>query len=241
MADTLFISDLHLSAERPATVALLLRFLTEVAAEADRLYILGDLFDVWLGDDDCSQPIPEVTAALANLSAGGTKLYLMHGNRDFLIGEQFCRAAGCELLPDPTIIDLAGEATLLMHGDLLCTHDSTYQQTRTMLRSDEFIQEFLAKPLSERALFASDARHKSDAATAMLEDTVMDVDSATVAEQMLKYQTRVLIHGHTHRPALHEFMLNREPATRIVLDEWHEDGGSYLCANEQGLQTHKFI
>jgi UDP-2,3-diacylglucosamine hydrolase len=240
MSDSIFISDLHLSAERPATVTLFLRFLTEVAAGADQLYILGDLFDVWLGDDDRSPPIPEVTSALANLSAGGTRLYLMHGNRDFLIGKQFCSRTGCELLPDPTTIELTGESVLLMHGDLLCTNDHSYQQTRKKLRSEGFIQEFLSKPLADRAQFAVEARLKSDETTAMLADGVMDVDLDAVEEQMLEWQATLLIHGHTHRPATHEFLLKGKPVTRIVLAEWHEDGGSYLCANEQGLSTHSF-
>jgi UDP-2,3-diacylglucosamine hydrolase len=240
MSDSIFISDLHLTAERPATVALFLRFLTEIAVGAERLYILGDLFDVWLGDDDRSPPIPEVTSGLANLTTGGTRLYLMHGNRDFLIGKQFCQRTGCELLPDPTSIELAGESVLLMHGDTLCTNDHSYQKARKQLRSEEFIQEFLAKPLAERKQFASEARLKSDAATSLLSEPVMDVDSGAVSEQMLQHEARVLIHGHTHRPDTHEFLLEGQPSTRIVLAEWHEDGGSYLCANEQGLNTQQF-
>ncbi len=240
MSDSLFISDLHLSVERPATVALLLRFLTEIAAGADRLYILGDLFDVWLGDDDRSPPIPEVTAAMANLTAGGTRLYLMHGNRDFLIGKQFCLRTGCELLPDPTVIELAGENILLMHGDLLCTNDHTYQQARNEMRSEEFSQEFLAKPLDERALFATEARRKSDATTATLSEEIMDVDQGAVIERMLEHGVRILIHGHTHHLETHEFLLEGELAARYVLGDWHEDRGSYLCANEQGLHTNQF-
>jgi UDP-2,3-diacylglucosamine hydrolase len=240
MSDSLFISDLHLSAERPATLRLFLRFLTEIAASADRLYILGDLFDVWLGDDDQSPPIPEVIAALNDLAAGGTEIYLLHGNRDFLIGEQFCRQSGCKLLPDPTVIELAGEPLLLMHGDLLCSNDHAYQEARRHLRSEEFCREFLAKPLAERALFAAEARRKSDATTATLAEETMDVDEDAVMQQMLHHGASVLIHGHTHRPESHEFLLQGEPAVRIVLDEWHDDGGSYLCVNEQGLHTNQF-
>ncbi len=241
MSDSLFISDLHLSAERPATLQLFLRFLTEIAASADRLYILGDLFDVWLGDDDQSPPIPEVIAALHDLSAGSTEIYLMHGNRDFLIGEQFCRQTGCKLLPDPTVIELAGEPLLLMHGDLLCSSDHAYQQTREQLRSEEFCREFLARPLAERALFAAEARRKSDATTATLDAEIMDVDQGTVTEQMLKHGANVLIHGHIHRPESHEFLLEGEPAVRIVLDEWHDDAGSYLCVNAEGIHTHPVL
>jgi UDP-2,3-diacylglucosamine hydrolase len=240
MADTLFISDLHLSAQRPATVALFLRFLEEVATGAEGLYILGDLFDVWLGDDDQTPPIPQIRTALANLAAQRTPLFVMRGNRDFLIGEQFCRDSGCTLLPDPSVIDLAGTPTLLMHGDLLCTDDLGYQQARLQLQSEEFVSDFLSKPLAERAVLAEEYRRQSNEATSLLAEEMMDVNENAVADHMRQQGVRQLIHGHTHRPADHEFALDGEPARRMVLAEWHQDRGAYLRAANGRIESCPF-
>jgi UDP-2,3-diacylglucosamine hydrolase len=240
MADTLFISDLHLSAQRPATVTLFLTFLEQVASGAEALYILGDLFDVWLGDDDRTAPIPQIQAALANLVAQGTPLFLMHGNRDYLIGEDFCRDTGCILLPDPTVIDVAGRATLLTHGDLLCSDDLAYQEARRYLRSEAFISGFLSKPLAERSALAAEYRRQSGEVTALLPEEIMDVNADAVADSMRQHDVRQLIHGHTHRPADHEFTLDGEPARRMVLAEWHEDRGAYLRADNGGIESRPF-
>jgi UDP-2,3-diacylglucosamine hydrolase len=239
-SDILFISDLHLSAQRPATVSLFLKFLEQVAGNAARLYILGDLFDVWLGDDDRTEPIPQIQTALANLTARSTRLFLMHGNRDFLMGEQFCRDTGCELLPDPTLIDLGGTPTLLMHGDLLCSDDLAYQQARGQLRDPAFISEFLSKPLPERAGLAAEYRKQSGEATSLLPEQIMDVNMQTVAATMRRHKVRQLIHGHTHRPATHEFTLDGDPARRMVLAEWHEQRGQYLRADSSGIESCGF-
>jgi UDP-2,3-diacylglucosamine hydrolase len=240
MADTLFISDLHLAAQRPATVTLFLKFLEQVAGGAEALYILGDLFDVWLGDDDRTVPIPQVQAALANLAAQGTPLFLMHGNRDYLIGEDFCRETGCSLLPDPTVIEVAGRATLLTHGDLLCSDDLAYQQARRYLRSEAFISEFLSKTLAERSALAAEYRRQSGNVTSHLPEEIMDVNADTVADTMRQHNVRQLIHGHTHRPAEHEFALDGEPARRMVLAEWREDRGTYLRADNDKIEFCAF-
>ncbi len=240
MSQILFVSDLHLSKERPATVALFLRFLEEIATGADRFYILGDLFDVWLGDDDETPPIPDVQFALARLTASGTRVFLMHGNRDFLIGERFCGITGCQLIPDPTIIDLNGAPALLMHGDLLCTDDQNYQQARKMLRNEQIIADFLAKSLQERALFAGEIRKQSGETTSLLPEAIMDVNQDEVKEQMRKHGVSLLIHGHTHRAATHELELDGKTVQRIVLAEWHEEQGHYLRVDEQGLANGRF-
>ena len=240
MSRILFISDLHLSQERPATVALFLRFLEEVATGAEQLYILGDLFDVWLGDDDETPPIPDIQFALARLTASGTQVFLMHGNRDFLIGERFCSITGCQLIPDPTIIDLNGEPALLMHGDLLCTDDQNYQQARKMLRNEQIIADFLAKSLEERALFAGQIRKQSGETISLLPEDIMDVNGDEVMEQMRQHGVRLLIHGHTHRAASHELELDGEAAKRIVLAEWHEASGQYLRMDERGVENCPF-
>jgi UDP-2,3-diacylglucosamine hydrolase len=236
MTETLFISDLHLSREHPATLALALRFFDQVASRADRLYILGDLFDVWLGDDDITPPIPEFSAALVRLSEQGTHVYLMHGNRDFLLGEKFCQATGCTLLPDPSVIELEGERALLMHGDLLCTDDHGYQEARQKLRSPETIAYLLSRSLAERAAMAADMRRRSGEATSLLAEEIMDVNETAVREQLLQHHARLLIHGHTHRPAIHTFELEEKPARRIVLAEWTDEGGSYLRVGAGGLE-----
>ncbi len=228
MAENLFISDLHLSGERPATVALALRFFEQVASRADRLYILGDLFDAWLGDDDATPPIPEVAAGLARLKEQGTQVFLMHGNRDFLLGDAFCRTTGCTLLPDPSVIQLVGEPVLLMHGDLLCIDDHGYQEARRKLRNPETVAYILSRSLAERAAMAADMRRRSGEATSLLPEDIMDVNETAVREAMLQHHVRLLIHGHTHRPAIHTFELEGKPAQRIVLAEWTEQGGSYL-------------
>jgi UDP-2,3-diacylglucosamine hydrolase len=240
MSQILFISDLHLSKERPATVALFLRFLEEIASGAERLYILGDLFDVWLGDDDESSPIPDIQFALARLTASGTRVLLMHGNRDFLIGERFCEITGCELIPDPTLLELNGKPALLVHGDLLCTDDVNYQQARKMLRNEQIIADFLAKSLQERALFAGEIRKQSGETTSLLAEDIMDVNRDEVEEQMRRHGVELLIHGHTHRAATHELELDGRAAKRVVLADWHEEQGHYLRVDDQGLTECRF-
>ncbi|MES9868283.1 MAG: UDP-2,3-diacylglucosamine diphosphatase [Sedimenticola sp.] len=235
MADTLLISDLHLSGERPETVALFLRFLEERAAGSRDLYILGDLFDAWIGDDDRAEPIPGILDALKRLSASGTALHLMHGNRDFLIGDAFAEYTGCNLLEDPAIVTLAGQPTLLMHGDLLCTDDLEYQQARKFLRSPAFIDDMLSKSLEERAAVAAEYRRRSREVVSRNPAEIMDVNQQTVADYLREHDVRVMIHGHTHRPGIHDFRLDGETARRYVLDQWHRDRGEYLRVTEDRI------
>jgi len=236
---TLFISDLHLAPDRPATVERLLGLLRKRAREAQALYILGDLFDAWIGDDDDQPPYPEIRAALRGLTASGTGCYLMHGNRDFLIGRAFARATGCKLLTDPTPVDLVGTPTLLMHGDLLCTDDVPYQKFRRRIRNPVVRRLFLWKSLPKRRAVADDYRRKSGVAIAEKTPTIMDVNQRTVEEYMRRFAARRLIHGHTHRPADHSFTLDGNPVTRLVLAEWHPDRGEVLAVSEHGWKREE--
>lgn len=227
---TLFISDLHLSAERPHIGALFSDFVRTEARTADALYILGDLFEYWIGDDVLAHKEYATTVqALHALSAAGVPVYLMHGNRDFLIGEAFCRATGCTLLNDPTVIDLYGRKTLLMHGDLLCTDDVEYQAVRKRIRDPRFIQAFLAKPAAERDAVVRDYRAQSKAVTSQKPPEIMDVNAQTVGATLRAHGVRYLIHGHTHRPAHHRFKLDGVSVERIVLGDWYDQGSVLRC------------
>jgi UDP-2,3-diacylglucosamine hydrolase len=238
--ETLFVSDIHLSPLRPATVALFLRFLRERAPGAEALYVLGDLFDGWIGDDDPDPPAPQVTAALQALTAGGTAVYFQHGNRDFLVGRRFARASGCRLLPDPAVHDLYGEPTLLMHGDLLCTNDVAYQRFRRRVHNPLLQWAFLHLPLSRRRRVAADYRRRSGEATTEKTVEIMDVSPATVADYMQRHRVRRLIHGHTHRPRRQVLELDGRPAERWVLAEWRPQQGQVLCCTPDGLHREPF-
>ncbi len=240
MSEALFISDLHLSGERPDTVRLFLRFLALRAPQAETLYILGDLFDVWIGDDLQQQPATDIKTALRALTQSGTKLRLMHGNRDFLIGERFCTETGAELLQDPTLVQLQGIPTLLMHGDLLCTDDQAYQAFRRQVRDPEFIRQFLSLPVAKRIATAADYRVRSGEANSLKADEIMDVNQQAVESAMLHHAAQCLIHGHTHRPHLHRFKLNDKPALRYVLAEWHAEHAGFLSVSPDGWQRGTF-
>lgn len=228
MAETLLISDLHLSPERPATVGLFTRFLARRAPQAARLYILGDLFDAWVGDDDDTPPYPDVRDALRRLTSSGTECLLMRGNRDFLLGKRFCRETGCRLIGDPTLVRFDDRQTLLTHGDLLCTDDVAYQRFRRRVRNPFVTRLFLLKSLAKRRAIAEDYRRKSGAATAEKTARIMDVNQDTVRRYLDRYDAGLLIHGHTHRPADHELTVGGRPARRSVLAEWHETHGEAL-------------
>lgn len=235
---TLFISDLHLEAGHPAMVRLFLDFLDNRATQAEALYILGDLFEVWVGDDDPSPHVIKVTAGLRQLSESGVPIYLMHGNRDFLLGEDFARASGCTLLPDPTSVDLYGTPTLLMHGDLLCTDDHTYMEFRATVRNPAVQQDFLAKSLAERTRIARAMREQSEATRSNRPEQITDVNQQAVAATLREHGVYQLIHGHTHRPAVHEFSLDGHPARRIVLGDWYQQG-SVLCCSRSGCSLQE--
>jgi UDP-2,3-diacylglucosamine hydrolase len=219
---TLFISDLHLDESRPHIVELFMRFLGKEAHETEALYILGDLFESWIGDDD-DAPLPaRVAQALRALRDSGVPIYFMHGNRDLLLGADYAARARLALLADPTLIDLCGERVLLMHGDTLCTDDVDYQKFRTLVRDPAWQRQFRAKPLAERRAFAAQARGESRKQTAMKAAEIMDVNQAAVESTMRAHGVRKLIHGHTHRPATHRFELDGRSAERIVLGDWYE-------------------
>ena len=219
---TLFISDLHLDPSRPQIVELFERFLAGAARDAEALYILGDLFESWIGDDDDAPLTRQVAQALRALRDRGVSVRFMHGNRDFLLGADYAERAGMQLLADPEIIDLGGQRTLLMHGDTLCIDDIEYQKFRTLVRNAEWQRQFLAKPLAERRAFAAQARGESRKQTAMKAAEIMDVNQIAVETAMREHGVRRLIHGHTHRPATHRFNLDGTSAERIVLGDWYE-------------------
>ncbi|MGY6214857.1 UDP-2,3-diacylglucosamine diphosphatase [Methylolobus aquaticus] len=218
--ETLFISDLHLAAVRPETVRAFLSFLERRAPRAEALFILGDLFDAYIGDDDDRFPNGVVRRALRALADRGTRVHFQHGNRDFLLGPRFGAAAGIELLGDYAVIDLYGTPTLLTHGDLLCTDDVRYQAARQRVRTEEWKANALGKPLFARRLYARWYRFRSSRHKGATTAEIMDVNPGTVVQTLHKFGVERLIHGHTHRPAVHETMLGERIAQRIVLAEW---------------------
>ncbi len=219
MSRTLFISDLHLDSSRPATTAALREFL-DTATDCEALYILGDLVEAWLGDDDDSALAEELTALLKDFSAQGPALFVMQGNRDFLMGEAFCQRIGATLLPDPTLIDLYGTPTLLMHGDSLCTDDTEYQKFRVMARDPGWQAELMAKSLEERRQIAAQLRAISKDAGSNKAEDIMDVSAKEVSRVMGEHNVAQLIHGHTHRPNSHQL----EAGKRWVLGDWDQQG-----------------
>ncbi len=231
---TLFISDLHLHPERPAISRCLLDFLGRLDP-TQRLYILGDLFEAWIGDDHPEPAYRPVKQALQNATAAGVEIYLMHGNRDFLLGPRFARETGCTLLADPTVIDLYGRRTLLMHGDSLCTDDREYQRLRERLRDPQWQREALALPVEQRLQFAEQARQLSAAAGRERDAALMDVNQDEVRRVLRRHDADLLIHGHTHRPGIHRFEDGGRRRERAVLGDWYEQG-SVLRASDAGLE-----
>lgn len=220
----LLISDLHLEEERPDITRAFLRFLRERAVQADALYILGDFFEVWIGDDGMTPFQHQIAAALYELSQTGTRIFLMHGNRDFMIGRAFCREAGCTLLKDPSVITLESERVLLMHGDSLCTADEAYMRMRRILRNPLALFILRHLPLSKRRQLARKLRNESRAQTRMKTAEITDVTPAEVERVMSEHGVRTLIHGHTHRPDVHTLSVNGQDAQRIVLGDWDRQG-----------------
>lgn len=221
---TLFISDLHLDKARADVTATFLGLLQHYREQSSELYILGDLFEVWLGDDDRNSLIDQVIGALASWSYSGASIYIMHGNRDFLLGSQFCAKTGASLLEDNTVIELGGSPTLLLHGDSLCTDDVEYQNFRQQIRNSNAIDDLLNKPLGERRKIAADLRKMSQTANSNKVEYIMDVNQQAVEDLMRKHEVLRMIHGHTHRPAHHHFELDGHDAERIVLGDWGQSG-----------------
>ena len=221
---TYFIADLHLAQNRPDITACFLRFLKNDAIKAQSLYILGDLFEAWIGDDDDSPYLATIAKALTTLSGFGTKIYYIHGNRDFLLGNKYAQKAAITLLPEIDLIDLYGQAAVIMHGDTLCTRDIAYQKFRLKSRSWGWQTLIKTLPLFVRKKIAADYRKKSAAATATKSQDIMDVTPEEVINCLESYQSQLLIHGHTHRPAIHALIANNNKAKRIVLGDWYEQG-----------------
>ena len=232
---TLFISDLHLSGERENITELFITFLEKRASQADALYILGDLFEVWPGDDMIQPDYKESIIAMKRLADSGIPLFIMQGNRDFLMAERFTEVSGATLIEDPTLIDLYGTPTLLMHGDTLCTDDVEYQKFRSMVRDSHWKKDFLSKSPEERLAMTTKYRETSKTETANKNMDIMDVNQQTVATTLLEHNVNQLIHGHTHRPAMHEFTVNNKQMKRIVLGDWYEQGSVLVC-DERGCQ-----
>jgi UDP-2,3-diacylglucosamine hydrolase len=245
---TLFISDLHLESERPDIGAQFLDFLDNEARSAEALYILGDLFETWVGDDDPDPHYAGIKTALRELTDAGVPVYFMHGNRDFLVGADFAAETGARILADPHLADLYGQSVLLSHGDAMCTDDTQYQQVRKMTRAPEWQAMILAKTLPERQAIAAAARAESQQRSSKLVDAIrdgdrpaidiMDVNQDAVASTMRDAGVSILLHGHTHRPAVHEFELDGQAATRIVLGDWYEQG-SVVRWDESGFSLER--
>ncbi|HEV3011131.1 MAG TPA: UDP-2,3-diacylglucosamine diphosphatase [Burkholderiales bacterium] len=231
---TLFVSDLHLTEERPEANERFIAFLEEKARAAEALYILGDFFEYWIGDDDLAEPFNAVIAGLLrDLTRRGVQVRLMHGNRDFLIGEGFCAATGAQLLDDPALHEVGGVKTLLVHGDTLCTDDVEYQAWRRKARDPAFQAEFLAKPLAERRRAIVQMREKSKQVVQEKTAEIMDVNDEAVRQAMRRHGVRRLIHGHTHRPGRHALEVDGERCERWVLPDWYGRGG-YLEVDRRG-------
>ncbi|MFC5525185.1 UDP-2,3-diacylglucosamine diphosphatase [Rhodanobacter ginsengisoli] len=222
---TLFISDLHLDPGRPQITALFENYLASAEVRsADTLYILGDLVEAWIGDDDDAELPRRIALATAAVRNAGVPVYFMVGNRDFLLGEAFARRAGMTLLDDGAVHEIHGTPTLLMHGDVLCTDDVAYQAVRQQVRAPQWQAQILSMPLEARRAFAAKAREDSRAHTGSAKESIMDVNQDAVATAMRKAGVKRLVHGHTHRPAVHTFELDGHPAERIVLGDWYEQG-----------------
>lgn len=232
---TLFISDLHLDVSRPHITRLFIDFVRTEAARAKALYILGDLFEAWIGDDVEDETATQVAEALAGLHARGVPCFFIQGNRDFLLGDAYARRARMTVLPDPSVIEIEGERVLLMHGDTLCTDDAPYQAFRSQAHAPAWQRAFLGRPIAERQAFAAQARAESKRYTRSVDDAITDVNADAVGAALRAHGVQRLIHGHTHRPAVHQ--LNTalgEPAERIVLGDWYEQG-SVLRASGGGF------
>lgn len=230
MSTRIFLSDLHLHDSRPHITEIFLGFLKSEHIQADtELFILGDLFEFWAGDD--AGAYGHVLDALAEASSRVNSIYFMPGNRDFLVGKVFEQQSGCQLLTDPTVISIGGESVLLMHGDTLCTDDIQYQEFRLEVRSSTWQRRVLSMPLAERIKYFQSLRETSQKSVQETPDEIMDVNERSVEAVMKQYDCRLMIHGHTHRKAIHHLTINHQPATRIVLGDWYQSGNVLLLAS----------
>ncbi|MEO8316589.1 MAG: UDP-2,3-diacylglucosamine diphosphatase, partial [Pseudomonadota bacterium] len=220
----LFVSDLHLDATAPDAVAQFCQFLQGEARSAASLYILGDMFETWIGDDDDESARAEVCTALRALTCAGIPCFVQRGNRDFLLGRKFEQRTGCKLLPDPALLQVGQVRAVISHGDMLCSADRAYQEFRSLARSPWFHDDFLRLPMTTRRTLASVARASSREHTRQLRNEIMDVESAAVEAMLRCSGSSLLIHGHTHRPGIHDLRVDGRPATRIVLGDWYDQG-----------------
>ena len=233
----IFISDLHLSEDQPAISRGFIWFLETQLKDASRLFILGDFFELWIGDDYRTPFHQEIIDALAKVDL---PIFLMHGNRDFLLGQNFCDEIGAELLEDPYVMELSGQRVLLMHGDSLCVDDVQYMQVRGLLRSEAFQSDFLSKSPKERLAFAQSAREQSQAYTSEAAAEIMDVNQDEVVKALELAKVQTMIHGHTHRPAVHQLVTKNGECQRFVLGDWSERAGWKIVASKQGLELVEF-
>jgi len=238
-----FLSDLHLSPDAPGITRLFLDYLAGEAHQAERIFILGDLFEAWPGDDAIDDPddhfAKKIVAALLTLSKSGTRVYVMRGNRDFLLGREFSEKAGVELLPDPYLFSSASRQLVLSHGDVLCTDDSAYQAFRSQVRSAEWQTAFLSRPLAERKAIATALREQSEASKRSKAVQAMDVSPAATDDLLRQNDYATLIHGHTHQPARHVHTVDGIPVERWVLADWHDRRGEYLLLDGDRLSRHE--
>ena len=231
---TLFLSDLHVSDQHPEISEHLEEFLLEEGSKADTIFVLGDLFEYWLGDDDPNPLFKEIKQLFKKLSDKNISIFFMHGNRDFLIGESFAEETGCHILHDPHVIDLYGKKILISHGDIFCTDDKEYQLFRNQTRDPAWKESILSKSLSFREEFAKKARLESSKHTSSKKNEIMDVNKDEILKMYEKYNVDLIIHGHTHRPAIHDIFFNGKNCQRIVLGDWYEQG-SILWCDETGF------
>ncbi len=240
MPHSLFISDLHLAADQPISTIAFQHFIAQLAPQSESLYILGDLFEYWAGDDDIHDAFhAQIIGSLHGLKSTNTQVFLLHGNRDFLMGKTLADACGATLLGDPTLIDLYGTPTLLSHGDTLCTDDVEYQHFRSQVHDAEFQKNFLAQPLAARKAHIMELRKMSIAAKKQKHMAIMDVNEAAVAALLREYHYPRLIHGHTHRPARHEHRVDGKCCERWVLGDWYQQGSALHC-DAQGCRNITF-
>mgnify|MGYP001166313210 FL=1 len=240
MPQKFFISDLHLSEDRPQTLNLFLHFTQTRPKSGDSIFILGDLFDTWIGDDDDSSIASNIRSDFKRLTKEGIHLFIQRGNRDFLLGKQFMKDTGAKILSDPTVMEVAGERAILMHGDLLCTDDTNYLKARKKLRNPLFQWIVLRRSLESRRSLAKEYRLKSKLAIAKKSPDIMDAKNDAVNQYLMKFNADLLIHGHTHRPAVHEHILkNGKKARRVVLDEWHKTYASIWIDDEKKFFQEK--
>lgn len=241
MKKTFFIADLHLSPEREDITACLASFLQQKAPKAEALYILGDLFEAWIGDDDINPFTRQIAELFQQLSQGGVPVYFIHGNRDFLVRDKFAKRAGMQILPEQTVIDLYGTPTLIMHGDELCTLDVEYQKFRRKARGWWWPRLMLSLPLSWRRRIANNGRAKSKQNQMQLATSITDVTPTEVIKAMQQHKVTRLIHGHTHRPNIHQVALGDTEGTRIVLGDWYTQGSILeVSAEKIELQSQQF-